>query len=63
MSSPLSLEGIEKIFQILQSNQNKINLLNNDLTNEGNNIKTKTIQFLNGLEIDIKNILSLLDRI
>ena len=63
MSSPLSLEGIEKIFQILQSNQNKINLLNNDLSNEGNNIKTKTIQFLNGLEIDIKNILSLLDRI
>ena len=63
MSSSLSLEGIEKIFQILQSNQSKINLLNNDLSNEGNNIKTKTIQFLNGLEIDIKNILSLLDRI
>jgi hypothetical protein len=63
MSSPLSLEGIEKIFQILQSNQNKINILSNDLSNEGNNIKTKTIQFLNGLEIDIKNILSLLDRI
>ena len=63
MSSPLSLEGIEKIFQILQSNQNKINLLSNDLSNEENNIKTKTIQFLNGLEIDIKNILSLLERI
>ena len=63
MSSPLSLEGIEKISQILQSNQNKINLLSNDLSNEENNIKTKTIQFLNGLEIDIKNILSLLERI
>ena len=66
MAKNLSLEVIEKIVQILLSNQNKINLLRNDLStisNNGNNIKLKTNQFINGLEIDIKNILSLLDRI
>ena len=69
MSNSLSSDGIEKIIQILQTNQNKINLLRNDLSNNSNdknnlnNLKIKTNQFLNGLEIDIKNILSLLDRI
>ena len=60
----LSSEEIEKICRILHMNQNKINLLRNDLTNnnERNNNKLKINQFLNGLEIDIKNILLLLER-
>ena len=53
-----SLEEIEKIFQILLSDQNKINFLRN--SQQKNNIFDT---FLNGLEIDIKNIISLLDRI
>ena len=53
-----TFEEIEKIFQILLSNQNKINFLRNSKEiNQGIN------KFLNGLDIDIKNILSLLDRI
>ena len=66
MAKTLSLDVLEKIVQILLSNQNKINLLHNDLSvesNNGNVCRIKTNQFINGLEIDIKNILSLLDRI
>ena len=66
MTKTLPLEVLEKIVQILLSNQNKINLLRNDLSaqsSNGNNVRVKTNQFINGLEIDIKNILSLLDRI
>ena len=66
MAKNISLDEIDKIVQILLINQNKINLLRKDLSNnlkEKNNSKIKTNQFLNGLEIDIKNILSLLDRI
>ena len=66
MTKTLPLEVLEKIVQILLSNQNKINLLRNDLSTQssnGNNVRVKTNQFINGLEIDIKNILSLLDRI
>ena len=55
-----SLEEIDKIFKILLSNQNKINFLRNLQDKNTNNSIDK---FLNGLEIDIKNILSLLDRI
>ena len=55
-----SIEEIDKIFQILLSNQNKINFLRNSPDRNTNNGMNK---FLNGLEIDIKNILSLLDRI
>ena len=65
MNNNLSSDEIEKICQILHSNQNKINLLRNDLSNntDKKNTKTKTTQFLDGLEIDIKNILLLLERI
>ena len=65
MTKIVSVDVLEKIIQILLSNQNKINLLRNDLGNnllDGNNTKKRTNQFLNGLEIDIKNILSLLNR-
>jgi len=55
-----SIEEIDKIFKILLSNQNKINFLRNLQDKNTNNSIDK---FLNGLEIDIKNILSLLDRI
>ncbi len=65
MNNILSSDEIEKVCQILHSNQNKINLLRNDISNNSDirNNKLKTNQFLNGLEIDIKNILSLLERI
>ena len=50
-----SIEEIDKIFKILLSNQNKINFLRNLQDKNTNNSIDK---FLNGLEIDIKNILS-----
>ena len=65
MTKIIPLEVLEKIIQILLSNQNKITLLRSDLSNnllDGNNTKKRTNQFLNGLDIDIKNILSLLNR-
>ena len=65
MTKIVQLDVLEKIIKILLSNQNKINLLRNDLNNkllEGNNSRKRINQFLNGLEIDIKNILSLLNR-
>ena len=55
-----SLDELEKISQILISEQNNINYFRNSQeknTNYGLN------NFLNGLEIDINNILSLLERI
>ena len=66
MSKVPTLEGIGKIYNIILSNQNKINLLRNDISNNlinDNYSKTKTQQFLNSIEIDLKNILSLLERI
>ena len=54
-----SMEEIEKIYQILFSNQNKINYFRNSEDNNNSGINN----FLNGLEIDIRNILSLLERI
>lgn len=61
-----SLEGIEKISQIIKSNQDKLNNLHinnlHDSLNEGKNF-AEINQFLIGLDIDIKNILSLLNRI
>ena len=65
MTKIISTEVIEKIYQILLLNLNKINLLRNDLSNinDYNNNKIKTNQFLKGIEIDIKNILSLLERL
>ena len=65
MTKIVPLEVLEKIIQILLSNQNKITLLLSYLNNnllDGNNTKKRTNQFLNGLDIDIKNILSLLNR-
>ena len=56
-----STEEIDKISQILLSNQKKINFLRNSYTN--NNMFQSIIKFLTGFEIDIKNILSLLERI
>jgi len=56
-----STAEIDKISQILLSNQNKINFLRNSYTN--NNAFQSIIKFLTGFEIDIKNILSLLERI
>ena len=56
-----SIEEIEKISQILFSNQNKINFLRNSYQN--NNMFQGILKFLTGFEIDIKNILSLLERI
>ena len=66
MSKVPTLEGIGKIYNIILSNQNKINLLRNDISNNlinDNCSKIKTQQFLNSIEIDLKNILSLLERI
>ena len=66
MSKVPTLEGIGKIYNIILSNQNKINLLRNDISNNlinDNYSKIKTQQFLNSIEIDLKNILSLLERI
>ena len=54
-----SLEEIEKIYQILFSNQNKVN----QLLNEQNNNNPIIYEYLAGLNIDIKTIISLLDRI
>ena len=58
-SNKSSLEEIEKIYQILFSNQNKLN----QILNFQNNINPMINGYLAGLNIDIKTIISLLDRI
>ena len=65
MTKVLNLDEIVKICNIIQSNQNKINLLRNDITQNSNEnfTKIRTQQFLNNLEIDLMNILSILERI
>ena len=59
-----TMQEINKICQILDSNKNKINILRNFLSknNKRNNIViNKANQFINNFEMDIDNILSLLD--
>ena len=65
MSKPPT-ENIDRISKILESNKLKISTLHNILQTQNKNTEntlSKIDQFLNGFEIDIKLILSLLDRL
>lgn len=65
MSNPQN-DNIDKISKILESNKLKISTLHNILQSQNNNTDNtflKIDQFLNGFEIDIKLILSLLDKL
>ena len=61
------IDSIDKVSKILDSNKLKISTLHSILQTQNNNntqnVFQKIDQFLNGFEIDIKLILSLLDRL
>ena len=61
-----TMQEINKICLILDSNKNKINILRNFLSKNyirNNNVINKINQFINNFEIDIDNILSILDNL
>lgn len=61
-----TMQEINKICLILDSNKNKINILRNFLSKNNirnNNVINKTNQFINNFERDIDNILSILDNL
>ena len=62
----ITMQEINKICQILDSNKNKINILRNFLSKNytrNNNVINKINQFINNFEMDIDNILSILDNL